>query len=170
MLAHLDGRKLAGMANEKPRAKPIPDDSQHATPYLSVRDGAKAIEFYRRAFSAVELIRMDQPDGRVGHAELRIGKAHFMLADEFPSMGHVGPQTLGGTSVTISLYVEDVDKFVEHAVSQGAKVARPVADQFYGDRVGVLEDPFGHRWSFSTRLEDLTPEEMQKRARESHGE
>lgn len=141
----------------------IPADLTHATPHLALRDAARAIEFYARAFAAVTTLRLDQPDGRVGHAELRIGAARFMLADEFPEVGHVGPATLGGTTVTIAIHVEDVDALVERAVAAGATLLRPIKDEFYGERAASLQDPFGHRWRFSTRFEDVSPEEMQRR-------
>jgi PhnB protein len=146
------------------KANPIPEEYRGATPYLSVKDAARAIEFYKKAFGAREVMRMPQPDGKIGHAELRIGAAPIMLADEFPEMNFRSPQSLGGTPVNILVYVNDVDALVSQAVSAGAKLSRPVADQFYGDRVGVLEDPFGHSWSFATHIEDVSPEEMQKRA------
>ena len=146
------------------RPRPIPQGMTHATPCLIARDAAKALSFYERAFGAVETLRIDMPDGKLGHAELRIGSAELMLADEFPDMGYVGPQTLGGTCVSIHMYVEDVDAFAERAVAAGAKLLQPVADQFYGDRVAALEDPFGHRWSFATRVEEVSPEEMRRRA------
>lgn len=146
------------------KANPIPEEYRGATPYLSVKDAARAIEFYKKAFGAREVMRMPQPDGKIGHAELRIGAAPIMLADEFPEMNFRSPQSLGGTPVNILVYVNDVDALVSQAVTAGAKLSRPVADQFYGDRVGVLEDPFGHSWSFATHIEDVSPEEMQKRA------
>ncbi len=141
----------------------IPADHLYATPHLALRDAARAIEFYERAFGATTTLRLDQPDGRVGHAELAVGAAKFMLADEFPEYGVVGPATLGGTSVTIQIYVADVDALVERAVAAGARLRRPVKDEFYGDRSGQLEDPFGHRWNFCTRIEEVAPEEMQRR-------
>ena len=145
------------------RARPIPEGYEHATPYLSVRDAAGAIEFYRKAFGATELMRLAQPDGRIGHAEIKIGAAPIMLADEFPEMGFRGPQSLGGSPVRIHLYVEDVDAVASRAVAAGAKLLRPVQDQFYGDRSGTLADPFGHIWIIATRKEDVSAEEMQKR-------
>ena len=144
--------------------KPVPDDYQGATPYLCCKDAARAIEFYKKAFAAGERTRLTQPDGRVGHAEIRIGHAPIMLADEFPEMGVRSPQSIGGSPVTIHLYVEDVDALVGRAVAAGAKVLRPVADQFYGDRNCTLEDPFGHVWMISTRKEDVSHEEMRRRA------
>jgi PhnB protein len=144
----------------------IPEGFEGATPYLCVRGAADALEFYEKAFGATEVMRMDQPDGRVGHAEIRIGTALVMLADEFPEMGFKSPQTLGGSPVLIHVYVEDVDAFVERAVAAGATLKRPVETQFYGDRSGGVEDPFGHSWYFATHVEDVAPEEMQRRHEE----
>ncbi|HTS53079.1 MAG TPA: VOC family protein [Burkholderiales bacterium] len=146
------------------KPKPIPDDYRAATPYLCVKGAAKAIDFYVRAFGAKEQMRMQQPDGRIGHAEVRIGAAPIMLADEFPDMEFRSPQSLGGSPVNILVYVEDVDALVKRAVAAGATVTRPVADQFYGDRLGSLKDPFGHSWSFATRIENLSAEEIRRRA------
>jgi len=148
---------------------PIPADYRGATPYLCVDQAVRALEFYQRAFGARETMRMMQPDGRVGHAEFRIGEAAIMLADEFPEMGFRSPKTLGGTPVNLMVYVRDVDAFVKQAEAAGATVKRPPADQFYGDRLAVLEDPFGHSWSFATHIEDVSPEEMQRRAAQKHG-
>ena len=142
----------------------IPQGMHTLTPNLVVRDCAKAIEFYKRAFGATELLRMADPQGRVGHAEIKIGDSVIMLADEHPAMGYRGPRSLGGSSVSILLYLEDVDGVFERAVKAGAKAQRPVADQFYGDRSGTLEDPFGHVWTVATHVEDVPPEEMQRRA------
>ena len=144
--------------------KAIPEGFEGATPYLAIKGAAEAMEFYKKGFGAVETMRMTRPDGRVGHAELKIGKAKLMLADEHPEIGFVGPRTLGGSTVTIHIYVEDVDALAAKAEAAGAKVLRPVADQFYGDRTGQFEDPFGHRWSFATHKEDVSNEEMKKRA------
>lgn len=144
--------------------KPIPDDYTAATPYLCIKDASRAIEFYKKAFGARETMRMTQPDGRVGHAEIRIGRAPVMLADEFPEIDFRSPQTLGGTPVNILVYVENVDALAAQAQAAGATIKRPVADQFYGDRVVVLADPFGHSWSFATHIEDVAPDEMNKRA------
>lgn len=148
--------------------KPIPSGYEGITPYLICKNAESAIEFYKRAFGAEELFRIGPP-GMVGHAEMKIGNAIFMLADEFPDMGAVSPQTIGGTPVSLYIYVEDVDGFTEKAVAEGLKVLKPVADQFYGDRSGHFEDPFGHQWGFATHKEDLTPEELNERAKAAHG-
>jgi len=145
-------------------AKPIPDGYHTATPYLIVRNGAKAIEFYQQAFGAVELFRMADPSGKVGHAEIKIGDSPIMLADEFPEMGAISPQTLGGVASSILLYVNDVDVSFPQAIAAGGTVKRPLADQFYGDRSGTLQDPFGHTWTIATHKEDIAPDEMQRRA------
>lgn len=137
--------------------------STSLTPYLVLRRAADAIAFYQEALGAVEIYRLEQPDGRVGHAELAIGDAHLYLADEFPEMDILGPESLGGSAVTLQLVVDDVDALFARAVAAGATVVRPVADQFYGDRNGQLVDPFGHRWSLSTPIEAVSPEEMQRR-------
>lgn len=143
---------------------PIPPGSEGATPYLYIRGAAKALDFYKLAFGAKELMRMDGPNGTVGHAEIAIGKAQVMLADENPAMGIKSPDTLGGTSASIYVYVEDIDAFFRRALEAGATQLKPVADQFYGDRSGFLKDPFGHQWGFATHVEDVSPEEMQRRA------
>ena len=129
---------------------------------------ARAIEFYRQAFGAEEVYRFDAPGGRVGHADVKIGDSHIMLADEHPEMGARSPKTIGGSPVSLSLYVEDVDATVERAVEAGARLVRPVANQFYGDRTGGVEDPFGHVWYVATHVEDVSDEEMQKRAAAAH--
>lgn len=146
------------------KAKTIPEGYERATPYLCIKEAARAIEFYKRAFGATETMRLAQPDGRIGHAEIRIGGAPIMLADEFPEMGFRSPQSLGGSPVVIHLYVDDVDALASQAVAAGAKVLRPVADQFYGDRSGTLTDPFGHVWTIATHTEDVSTEEIRKRA------
>jgi PhnB protein len=143
--------------------KPVPDGYHSATPYLIVAGAADAIEFYKRAFGAVELFRMAKPDGKVGHAEIRIGDSVIMLADEHPDMGYRSPSSLGGSSVSIMLYMEDVDGVFARALEAGARAQRGVADQFYGDRNGVLEDPFGHVWTIATHVEDVPPEEIERR-------
>jgi PhnB protein len=146
------------------KVQPIPDGYHSVTPYLIVKGGAAAIEYYKKAFGATELVRMPHPDGRIGHAELQIGDSRVMLADEFPEMGATAPQPGGRPPVTMHLYVENVDKVAAQAVAAGAKQVRPVQDQFYGDRSGVFLDPFGHCWNISTHKEDLTGEEIGKRA------
>ncbi len=146
--------------------KPIPEGYHTLTPYLIVKDAARAIAFYQKAFGATELMRLADPSGKVGHAEIKVGDSPIMLADEFPEMDFRSPQTLGGTPVNILVYVEDVDALVSRAVDAGAILKRPVADQFYGDRLGVLEDPFGHSWSFATHIADVSPEQMHARAAE----
>jgi PhnB protein len=144
--------------------KPIPDGYHTATPYLIVNGAAKALAFYQQAFGAKELFRMEQPGGKIGHAEFKIGDSPIMLADEFPEMGARSPQSLGGTPVSILLYVENVDKMTEQAVAAGAKILRPLKNQFYGDRSATLADPFGHTWHIATHIEDVSSEEMSKRA------
>jgi PhnB protein len=143
--------------------KPIPDGYHAVTPYLSVKDARAALAFYARAFEAKELFRLDQPDGRVGHAEIQIGDSRVMLADEFPEIGSRSPVSLGGTPVSLVLHVPDVDAVVKRAVEAGAKLTRPVANQFYGDRTGGVTDPFGHVWFVATHVEDVPPEEMARR-------
>ncbi len=143
--------------------KPIPDNYPQVVPYLCVNGASAAIAFYGDVFGATERIRMPEPDGRIGHAEIEIGTAVIMLSDEYPEMDIRAPKSVGGTPVTISVYVEDVDGVFRRAIDAGATVRRPVRDQFYGDRAGQFEDPFGHRWSVATRIEDVSPEEMAKR-------
>ncbi|HEU5248672.1 MAG TPA: VOC family protein [Thermoanaerobaculia bacterium] len=144
-------------------AKPIPDGYHSVTPYLCVKGGEKAIEFYKKAFGATEIMRMPAPGGKIGHCELQIGDSRVMLADEFPEMEFLSPQSIGGSPVTMHLYVEDVDATVASATGAGATLTRPVKDEFYGDRAGQVQDPFGHRWYVSTHKEDLTMEEIDKR-------
>jgi PhnB protein len=143
--------------------KSIPEGYHNVTPYLYVRNAAGAIEFYKNAFGATEIMRMPGPDGRIMHAELRLGDSVVMLADENPPMGIMSPQTVGGFSTGMLLYVPNVDAVVKKAVENGAKALRPVKDQFYGDRSGSILDPFGHMWTVSTHVEDVAPEEMKKR-------
>lgn len=147
--------------------KSIPEGYHNITPYLICKGAAKAMEFYREAFGATELFRLDGPGDAIGHAEMKIGDSPFMLADEFPDMGARSPESYGGSPVNIMLYVNDVDKTVERAVARGAKLVRPVQDQFYGDRNGTLIDPFGHSWTIATHKEDVSPEEMKRRS-EAH--
>lgn len=147
--------------------KPIPDGYEGITPYLICKNADAAIDFYKKAFGADEIMRMGQP-GMVGHCEMRIGKALFMLADEHPENGAFSPKSIGGSPVLMMLYVEDVDAFSEKAVAEGLKVLRPVQDQFYGDRSGFFEDPFGHKWNFATHKEDLTLDQINERAKPAH--
>ena len=149
--------------------KPIPDSYPRVTPYLIVDDANAAIDFYISVLGAEERMRMPGPDDRVGHAELSIGDSMIMLADEFPDMGARSPKSIGGSPVTIHVYVEDVDATVALAVKAGATVTRPVEDKFYGDRGGEFLDPYGHRWSLASHVEDLSPEEMQQRMGEMPG-
>ena len=135
------------------------------TPYLAIQNAVKALEFYKKAFGATETFRLVMPDGRLGHAEIRLGDSMIMLSDEFPEFGGKAPQTLGGSPVSIHRYVEDVDAFVKKALTAGAKELKPVMDQFYGDRSGQLEDPFGHLWWVATHKEDVAMEELEKRVR-----
>lgn len=146
--------------------KPIPEGYHSVTPYLIVRGAARAIEYYARAFGATERFRIDAPGGKIGHAELLIGDSPVMLADEYPEMGHVGPEALGGAAVSMMLYVDDADAVFARAVAAGGVEVRPVQDQFYGDRTGTLRDPFGHVWSIGTHKEDLSPEEIVRRHEE----
>jgi PhnB protein len=149
------------------KVKPIPDGFHTLTPYLSVKGAAQAIDFYKRAFGAKERFRMPGPDGKtLGHAEVVIGDSILMLADEFPQAGNKSPQSLKGTSVSLLIYVEDVDSAFKRAVDAGGKVLMPVENKFYGERSGCLEDPFGHHWTLMTHVEDVPPQEMQKRMQE----
>lgn len=143
--------------------RPIPEGFHTATCYLTVDGAAQAIEFYKAAFGATEMMRMPMPDGNLGHAEIRIGDSPIMLSDEFEAVGKRAPTTLGGATASITLYVENADEVFQRAVKAGAKEVRPVEDQFYGDRCGTLEDPFGHQWTISTHIEEVSEEEMQKR-------
>jgi PhnB protein len=148
--------------------KPIPEGYHSVTPYLIVRGGADAIEFYQKAFGAVELFRFPSPDGKIGHAEIKVGDSPIMLADEFPDMGYNGPQSLGGSPVSLMIYVEDVDTVFNQAVEAGATVKEALQDKFYGDRIGTVVDPFGHRWHLATHKEDVSVDEMQRRAKAAH--
>jgi PhnB protein len=144
--------------------KPVPDGYHTVTPYLILNAAGDAIAFYKKALGAEEVMRIGGPGGKIGHAEIRIGDSRIMLADEHPELQALSPKTIGGSPVSIHLYVEDVDTAVERAVKAGAKLIRPVADQFYGDRVGGIEDPFGYRWFIATHKEDLTIDEIHRRA------
>ena len=148
------------------KAKPIPDGYPRVTPYLCVAGANAAIDFYRTVFGAVERMRIPAPGGKIGHAELRLGDSVIMLSDEYPEMNVRGPKSIGGTPVTVSVYVEDVDDAFARAVQAGAKTIRPVENQFYGDRSGQFEDPFGHHWSVATHVEDVPPDEIGRRAAE----
>jgi PhnB protein len=147
-----------------PKIKPIPNGYRSVTPYLIVADGAGAVGFYQRAFGAKIRLRLDRPDGKIGHAELEIGDSVVMLADEYPPMDAKAPASYGGTPVSLHLYVHDVDAVAAKAIAAGATLKRPVENQFYGDRLGTMEDPFGHVWHVSTHVEDVSPEEINRRA------
>ena len=147
--------------------QPIPEGYPSATPYLIVNGAARALEFYQRAFGATEIMRFAMPDGNIGHAEIKIGNSPIMLADESPEMGYKGPQSLGGSPVSIMLYVEDVDSVFNRAVAAGGSIREAVQDKFYGDRTGTLTDPFGHVWHIATHKEDMSLEEMHRRV-EAH--
>ena len=147
--------------------QPIPEGYPRLSPYLCIDGAARAIDFYVDVLGATERMRMAGPDGRIGHAELGLGNSVIMLADEYPDVGHLSPARIGGTPVTLHAYVEDVDAVFEKALSAGAKSLRPVEDQFYGDRSGQFEDPFGHRWNIATHVEDVDAEEMARRAEQA---
>lgn len=146
---------------------PVPDGYHTVIPYLYIKGAAKALEFYVKAFGAKEVMRLDMPEGKVGHAEIEIGDSKIMLADEFPEMDIKSPTSFGGSPVCIHLYVPDVDAFFDRAVAAGGVVTRPLADQFYGDRSGGLKDPFGHIWHVATHVEDVPPEEIDRRMKAS---
>jgi len=145
--------------------QPIPEGYHTITPYLAVDDASQALDYYTKAFGAKERVRMEAPDGKIGHAELEIGDSLIMLADQFPQATTSPPTELGGTSASVFMYVEDVDAVVKRAVDAGATVTMEVADQFWGDRFGSVKDPFGHLWSIATHVEDVPPEEMAERAK-----
>jgi PhnB protein len=152
------------MSKGKVKVKPVPEGYHTATPYLIVDGAARALDFYQRVFGATERMRMPGPGGKVGHAEIGIGDSVIMLADEHPEIGARGPRAYGGAAVSLHLYVPDVDAVVKKAVAAGATLLRPVEDKFYGDRMGTIEDPFGHHWHVSTHQEDVPPDEMARRA------
>ena len=156
--------KKAKRARKAKRVNFLPAGYHEVTPYLSVQGAARAIDFYKKAFGAIEVMRMPGPEGKLGHAEIRIGASRVMLSDEYPEMHFMGPETRGGTTVHLHVYVRDVDRRVARAVAAGAKLIRPVQDQFYGDRSGSIEDPFGHVWHLATHQEDLSKAELRKRA------
>lgn len=147
--------------------KPIPEGYNTVTPYIAVDDAAKAIEFYRRAFGAKERVKMEGPPGKISHAELEIGDSVIMLSDPFPQSPLKTPKEIGGTTASMLLYVEDVDEAVQQAVDAGAKITMEIENQFWGDRFGRVEDPFGHNWQIATHVEDVAPEEMAKRAEQA---
>jgi PhnB protein len=147
--------------------KPIPKGYHSVTPYLIINGAAAALDFYKKAFGAVELFRMEH-EGKIGHAEIKIGDSPVMLADEQPGMGYVSPQALGGTPVSLMIYVDDVDTIYKQAIDAGGVELKAVQDQFYGDRSGNFKDPFGHVWTVATHKEDITPEEMNKRMSTAH--
>ena len=149
--------------------QPIPEGYPRLSPYLCVDGAARAIEFYTEVLGATEKMRMPGPDGKIGHAELALGESVIMLADEHPDIGFLSPLRIGGTAVTLHTYVEDVDAVFERALAAGAKSLRPVENQFYGDRSAQFEDPFGHRWSVATHVEDVDPDEMARRAEQAAG-
>jgi PhnB protein len=157
------GKPMVNKAKKTAKVKPVPEGFSTVTPHLNVRDAARALDFYKRAFGAIETVRMPGPGGAILHAEIKIGDSHLFLADEMPEWGSRSPLTIGGTATAICLYVDDADAVFNQAVSAGARVLMPLADQFWGDRYGKLADPFGHEWAVATHLEDLTPEEMKKR-------
>ena len=146
------------------KVSPIPKGYSSVTPYLSIRGAAAAMEFYRKAFGAKEIMRMPGPKGDVGHAEIQLGGSRIMIADEYPEIDFLSPKSRGGTTVTLHVYVKDVDALVARAVAAGARITQPVQDKFYGDRTGTLEDPFGHVWHFATHVEDVSMAELRKRA------
>src|SRR5688572_4400836 len=150
------------MSTATKQIESTPQPLQTITPYLSYRDAAAAIDFYKRAFGATELMRLAEPSGRIGHAELKIGNALFMIADEYPDYGAISAETLGGSPIKLHLYVADVDQFAERALAEGASLVRPIADQFYGDRTGQLKDPFGYTWVVATHQKDVPVADMQK--------
>jgi PhnB protein len=158
--------KRKSVAAKKRRVQPIPAGYHEVTPYLSIRGAADAIDFYKKAFGAAEIMRMPGPEGKLGHAEIRIGGSRIMLSDEHASMDFLGPLSRGGTTVHLHVYVKNVDGVVQRAVAAGAKLVRPVQNQFYGDRTGTVQDPFGHVWHLATHVEDIPAAEMRKRAAE----
>ena len=149
--------------------KPIPDGYHSVTPYLILNDATAALEFYKKAFGAVELLRMPAPGGRIGHAEIRIGDSPVMLADENLEINARSARTIGGSPISLMVYVPNVDAVVAQAVAAGGKLVRPVADQFYGDRTGGVDDPFGFHWYIATHVEDVPPDELEKRAAKAMG-
>ena len=149
---------------------PVPAGYHSVTPYLLIKGASDAVEFYKKAFGATEVLRLQDPEGRISHGEICIGNSHVMLADEHPEMDFLGPQTRGGTTVSLLIYVEDADAVFAQAIAAGATEMRPLCDQFYGDRSGTVVDPWGHVWSIATHIEDLTPDEITRKFQEFFGE
>lgn len=149
------------------KSKPVPEGYNSITPYLIVNDAENAIKFYMKVFGAAVLYRIPGPDGKIGHAELKIGDSHIMLADEFPEIGAMSPKSIGGSPVNLLLYVNNADETVKKALDAGAKQTSEISDKFYGDRTGGIEDPFGHQWTIATHIEDVSIEEIKKRAASS---
>jgi PhnB protein len=151
------------------RVSPIPQGYHSITPYLVIKGAGQAIDYYKKVFGATEVVRMNGPDGKVGHAELQIGDSRIMLADENPNMGpgYVSAASIGASPVSLYLYLPDVDRVIERAAAAGAKILRPAKDQFYGDRSGFIQDPFGHLWGIATHVEDVSPEEMKERMKKA---
>lgn len=149
------------------QVKPVPQGYHTATPYLTIKNAARALDFYKKAFGAQEVARMDAPDGKVAHAEIKVGDSMIMIAEEMPGSGNRSPESLGGTTASIFLYVDNADAIFDRAVSAGAQVETALADMFWGDRYGRLKDPFGHSWSVATHKEDVAPAEMEKRMQEA---
>jgi len=158
------GKKL--LSKRKKKVLAVPEGYHSVTPCLTINQAAQAIDFYKKAFAAKEIMRFEQPDGKIAYAEIKIGDAKIMLGDERPDEGAHGPKKWGGTPVSIHLYVKEVDKTVDKALSAGATLIKPVEDQFYGDRCGTLEDPYGHKWHISSHIEDVSPAKMKKRMAE----
>ena len=144
----------------------IPEGFHSITPYLIAKNAKSALAFYQKAFNAIKTLELNTPDGGIAHAELKIGDSHFMLTEEYPDMGFIGPASLGGAGVSLMLYTEDVDALFAQVVKEGGEVLRPIEDQFYGDRAGTLKDPFGHVWTISSHIEDLTEEQLNQRMAE----
>jgi PhnB protein len=155
------------IVTRKKAVKPIPDGYHAVTPYLSIRGAARALDFYKQAFGAAEIMRMPGPDGKLGHAEIRIGDSRVMLSDEYADLAFLSPESRGGTTVHIHVYVKDVDAVAARAVAAGGKLLRPVVDQFYGDRTGTIQDPFGHVWHLATHVKDMSMAELRKGAEEA---
>jgi PhnB protein len=166
---HLSAKITRGTSEEKIMKKVnyIPEGYNTVTPYLVIKGAAKAIDYYKKVFGATVVVRMDSPDGKVGHAELQIGDSRIMLADENPAMGNRSAENIGGSPVSLYVYLPDCDATIAKATAEGAKILKPLQDQFYGDRSGFIQDPFGHLWGVATHKEDVSPKEMSERARKA---